>query len=301
MKGLTTDELRKHSHSIDERLSGLLDAAQHHLLDKQPGQAIAIWRQLIAGGGSDADWGHIEYADYLFREGKEDEARAELAAVMAGGRVFGMPWRLTAELLEELGFLADALVWYSAATRRLTAEELAIPLGPPWAREIRAGQRRVKWRMGMRLDDTDLLVEIGDFEADEKLLHVLSLLQRPEVIHGRLQFWARTEFEYPHALCARHFAANPLERYYQAAEDALRAHAGRLLVSPRTVESLASVLGAALHAKHLTEVRSVASRYDDGTGVEWPPGRNQPCWCRSGTKYKKCCGANRAAEDSGSG
>jgi hypothetical protein len=126
-------------------------------------------------------------------------------------------------------------------------------------------------------------------------------LQRPEVIHGRLQFWARTEFEYPHALCARYFAATPLERYYQTAEDALRAHAGRLLVSPRTVESLASVLDAALHAKHLTELRSVASRYDDGTGVEWPPGRNQPCWCGSGTKYKKCCGANRAAEDSGSG
>jgi len=22
-----------------------------------------------------------------------------------------------------------------------------------------------------------------------------------------------------------------------------------------------------------------------------PPSRNQPCWCGSGTKYKKCCGA----------
>ena len=21
----------------------------------------------------------------------------------------------------------------------------------------------------------------------------------------------------------------------------------------------------------------------------WPPGRNQPCWCGSGCKYKKCC------------
>ncbi|MFI7436239.1 SEC-C metal-binding domain-containing protein [Micromonospora haikouensis] len=23
--------------------------------------------------------------------------------------------------------------------------------------------------------------------------------------------------------------------------------------------------------------------------VPWPPGRNDPCWCGSGTKYKKCC------------
>jgi uncharacterized protein YecA (UPF0149 family) len=25
--------------------------------------------------------------------------------------------------------------------------------------------------------------------------------------------------------------------------------------------------------------------------LAWPPGRNQPCWCGSGPKYKKCCAA----------
>jgi tetratricopeptide (TPR) repeat protein len=25
--------------------------------------------------------------------------------------------------------------------------------------------------------------------------------------------------------------------------------------------------------------------------IDWPPGRNEPCWCGSGRKYKKCCGA----------
>lgn len=25
--------------------------------------------------------------------------------------------------------------------------------------------------------------------------------------------------------------------------------------------------------------------------IAWPPGRNQPCWCGSGRKYKKCCAA----------
>lgn len=28
-----------------------------------------------------------------------------------------------------------------------------------------------------------------------------------------------------------------------------------------------------------------------GEGQTWPPGRNEPCWCRSGRKYKRCCGA----------
>jgi Plasmid pRiA4b ORF-3-like protein/SEC-C motif len=26
------------------------------------------------------------------------------------------------------------------------------------------------------------------------------------------------------------------------------------------------------------------------TGYTWPPERNSPCWCGSGSKYKKCCG-----------
>ena len=27
-----------------------------------------------------------------------------------------------------------------------------------------------------------------------------------------------------------------------------------------------------------------------GDAALWPPGRNEACWCRSGRKYKRCCG-----------
>jgi hypothetical protein len=30
--------------------------------------------------------------------------------------------------------------------------------------------------------------------------------------------------------------------------------------------------------------------------IAWPPGRNQPCWCGSGRKYKKCCAASSAVD-----
>lgn len=30
---------------------------------------------------------------------------------------------------------------------------------------------------------------------------------------------------------------------------------------------------------------------DPARTIPWPPGRNDPCWCGSGRKYKKCCGA----------
>lgn len=30
---------------------------------------------------------------------------------------------------------------------------------------------------------------------------------------------------------------------------------------------------------------------DAGAAHSWPPGRNEPCWCTSERKYKRCCGA----------
>jgi tetratricopeptide (TPR) repeat protein len=38
------------------------------------------------------------------------------------------------------------------------------------------------------------------------------------------------------------------------------------------------------YAAHLAAERDPAL-------IAWPPGRNQPCWCGSGRKYKKCCAA----------
>lgn len=35
----------------------------------------------------------------------------------------------------------------------------------------------------------------------------------------------------------------------------------------------------------------VASERERGGGRRWPPGRNEPCWCSSERKYKRCCGA----------
>jgi tetratricopeptide (TPR) repeat protein len=35
----------------------------------------------------------------------------------------------------------------------------------------------------------------------------------------------------------------------------------------------------------------VNAQRDAGAGRAWPPGRNEPCWCSSTVKYKRCCGA----------
>jgi tetratricopeptide (TPR) repeat protein len=37
------------------------------------------------------------------------------------------------------------------------------------------------------------------------------------------------------------------------------------------------------------------ARLRDPSLISWPPKRNEPCWCGSGRKYKKCCAAPGAA------
>lgn len=38
-------------------------------------------------------------------------------------------------------------------------------------------------------------------------------------------------------------------------------------------------------------VATAILRDDPDAGAPWPPGRNEPCWCGSARKYKRCCGA----------
>jgi tetratricopeptide (TPR) repeat protein len=40
----------------------------------------------------------------------------------------------------------------------------------------------------------------------------------------------------------------------------------------------------------ITHAQVAAEASRAGRGAPWPPGRNEPCWCGSGAKYKKCCG-----------
>ena len=46
------------------------------------------------------------------------------------------------------------------------------------------------------------------------------------------------------------------------------------------------------HNENPEEARAIyaAQSMRAGKVIAWPPGRNEPCWCGSGRKYKKCCG-----------
>jgi len=265
-----------------------------------PGVAGGAWADDCCDGdccqdeeeccGEEGDWGHLEYLDYLLRSDQQDAAWDQLGALVLGGRVFGKPYRLAAELLDEIGSSQAALYMYTRSVGCLPTEELSRPEGPLWTRDVRAGQRRLKWRLGIALDDTDLLAEIGEAEAEARGAALHEFLSQPEVIEGRLQFLARSELETAQPSWSGRVVGEDAGAYYRRIEGVHRAHmGGQIVVVRHTVQSWMAVEDAGGNARHLEELRSVATS-GEGETVEWPPGRNQVCWCGSGAKYKTCCG-----------
>jgi hypothetical protein len=64
------------------------------------------------------------------------------------------------------------------------------------------------------------------------------------------------------------------------------------VVVPLTVARVRALAAANAIDEDAAEARARAA-YEvaqEGGALAWPPGRNEPCWCGSGKKYKKCCG-----------
>ena len=87
--------------------------------------------------------------------------------------------------------------------------------------------------------------------------------------------------------------------YCRRMEGRLRAHseAGTNRLSVVPVRSAEFIVWVADNAPEEPDPAQLRAQYaadvarDPSRTVAWPPGRNEPCWCGSGRKYKKCCGA----------
>ncbi|TQJ16364.1 SEC-C motif-containing protein [Kribbella jejuensis] len=206
---------------------------------------------------------------------------------IAEGDTSPLTWYWAGLVLERRGELVDALVRYSQAVDHLTTEEIG---RSPWTRLMASSRRRVKWVLGLELDGIDAIGEVGEVEEADRYFDLLDLLRTPAVVNGQVRVWSRAELAEAREFRPGRITADSIEAYYRQVEDVLREHGEPVAVEFWTFELFMNRVNALLanHAHDLPEEEPIE---DEAVGAVWPPGRNEPCWCGSARKYKKCCGS----------
>jgi tetratricopeptide (TPR) repeat protein len=278
----------------------LLEAAAAWRRAGRVERATEILLGLIVAGGDDGCYARLELVEVYFDKGADVEAYDQLAQLARDRAVHDGHCALAAELLVERGDLVAAAEWYDRAVARLSTDDLEALRGPDgWMQMASAtlrGRREVRKQLGLAMDATDEAVPLAPLQhpvdIDELNTHLAGGGTRPREV--RMLVFQRDERAEARKTWPAEYEATD-EVYYPAAERRWRelAEVGvpKITVVPATAVGLAafaaSVGGSATDS-------TVKVRYTEminpSQTIAWPPPRNSPCWCGSGTKYKKCCG-----------
>ncbi|MBL1079894.1 SEC-C domain-containing protein [Nocardia sp. 2] len=272
-----------------ERAQLLNEAAAHWAMAGDPDRARRLYRASIADGGPVTGDARVWYATFLIEFGAEEEGDQLLNTVFAEGSADPAVYEVVGEQYEERGELDRALQWFDAGLARLRLASGEIRSAPDEYR-LAHGRARVRRISGLPEDIDDSWAASAAQESQR------TVSGDPTPPQLSIFYFPPTEFD----LALTHWPTLrerwPNHDQHRAdVADALRIHAAT--GTPAKIAS-ASVSGlveyAAAHhadpADSHTRATYAAELLRTGAAITWPPGRNEPCWCGSGSKYKKCCG-----------
>ncbi|WP_432834369.1 SEC-C metal-binding domain-containing protein [Dactylosporangium sp. CA-092794] len=286
----------------EERGEILLEAADQWKQAGEPDRAVALWHELIDAGGEDAGYARYGLVELYFEQGRDPEAHEHLKALEAGP-VAGGPAGLVAELLAERGDDEAALRWFDRAIATLGEDDVAAIGEPGGSPSIHAplffGRQRCRRALGLPADDWDRVADV----AERNRLEFVRLLERAAGAHGRrgpaegtMLVWQRDEQQraarrWPSVFTPDTIGNHPglEQRLHQLTRESGLSKITLILGS---VDGFAAYLDETGGDPDEEQVRLAYGERAraEGRHMSWPPGRNEPCWCGSARKYKKCCG-----------
>jgi hypothetical protein len=272
-------------------------------------EAIDAMRQALAAGWSgeldDHPSGQALIADLLLRTGRDQEAdeawaqaeredprnpwvhsAASDAYTRVGLHKKALPWQTKGlELALAAGDDEAEIAWYLTGERGQTMDVLGLPPD----------------ELQLRAEELIEREEQQDHEAEQEFLRRWNEPRplSPQQTHiGAAWFPAD---QYPRALqtwpsFAEDYAHGPYEAYCARLELMLRdlkaKGVKRLSLTPIQIDDyLAWCTQHDLDPQQSDTRASYSTTLLDRDIAEpWPPHRNEPCWCGSERKYKKCCG-----------
>ena len=276
------EALERCTHDGDPPIGDLYDELAELAAEEQKfGLAVRAQRRAVELGCELPKLGREMLGWYLMKDGQRAAGEAEFDALR---RDVGDDPDLLVALGNARGDAGDEVAALAAFDEALAT---ANKLGDDDAiRRARSERQFSRETLGLPEDDDDRLAtrSLLDSPGSEEISFALAWFPRSEQ-RAALAEWADLKED----------LGDP-DRYCRSIEQHLRelaaASGHRPSVAPLTVKELTafSESQGLDPADGLARARLAADLERRGQAVPWPPGRNQPCWCGSGRKYKRCCG-----------
>ncbi|HET7357601.1 MAG TPA: SEC-C metal-binding domain-containing protein [Nocardioidaceae bacterium] len=227
-----------------------------------------------------------------------DELRSDLGL----GRLRGPVHEYVGEALELHDRLEEALRWFTSGLTQVARDDPEdVDLG------CLNGRYRVRRQLGLPRDRFDELCEErrhtyeDELDREEEQVAPLGEPTQLVALHWPADQFERLVDRWPHM--REEYGDDHAEHagYVERTVRRLSEQGVRMLVGDGDVEEYVEFA-----AREGNEPAESATRAAYGAHLgylhrarPWPPGRNDPCWCGSGTKYQECCGGLRfpAEED----
>jgi tetratricopeptide (TPR) repeat protein len=251
--------------------------------------AVRAQRKALEHGCSHRDLGREMLGRYLLKAGRAEEGEAQFARLRAERGVDPELELTHARALADAGRGGVALEAFDRALEaaRLVGDDAAIA-------EARAERRACRRRLGLNEDEDDRLAPrsalgledgVEPFLEGEEVLVAIAWFPRDEHAEA-LACWPDLDEDLhdPDAYC---------RRIEGLVRDASRTVGRRARIAPLRPKGLIEFAeGQGLDPDSGTaRSRYAAELGRRGETIAWPPARNEPCWCGSGSKYKRCCGS----------
>ncbi|GAB3692891.1 hypothetical protein GCM10027597_50290 [Saccharopolyspora tripterygii] len=291
----------------DNPCAELVDASGHwHMADDHERELSAVTRAFEADDDSGPLSGRGAYIAYLLTHGRAEEATPLLDELRRKPSGVAMTYMDIHAGYASIGRISEGLRWLNAGANHIVPS-LDEPLAATdQGYDLLLERRQARIDAGLPADAMDEFLDqcvehnqemsdgIQQLSGDGGELDGLvdangNLMLR----HYAVPLWTAEEFArstHEHPEWWEEGATH--ESYRRQVEEELSAVTKGACLVPTTVDAVEAYLRD-------NDYRSDVESPDDyafeeahnGNYLPWPPGRNDTCWCDSGRKYKKCCGA----------